>query len=154
MTTSPMYPQANELVERSVQTAKQLLKKAKGGSQDPFLSPLEYRNPQIDGLSSPAQLLVSRTLRASLPVTRDQLKPEVVNPRMANKRGNLKQVSQRYYHNKGAKQLQPLETGTHVVTGSNVLRTGSLQTKLNAGLSEQQQEDLFQSERSFHEVKL
>ena len=30
------------------------------------------------------------------------------------------------------------------------LRTGSLQTKLNAGLSEQQQEDLFQNERSFH----
>ena len=35
---------------------------------------------------------------------------------------------------------------------TNVLRTGSLQTKLNAGLSEQQQEDLFQNERSFHEV--
>ena len=28
----------------------------------------------------------------------------------------------------------------------------SLQTKLNAGLSEQQEEDLFQNERSFHEV--
>ena len=40
------------------------------------------------------------------------------------------------------------------VTSSNVLRKGSLQTKLNAGLSEQQQEDLFQNERSFHEVKL
>ena len=32
------------------------------------------------------------------------------------------------------------------------LRTGSLQTKLNGGLSEQQQQDLFQTERSFHEV--
>ena len=40
------------------------------------------------------------------------------------------------------------------VTRSNVLRKVSLQTKLNAGFSEQQQEDLFQSERSFHEVKL
>ena len=40
------------------------------------------------------------------------------------------------------------------VTSSNVSRKGSLQTKLNAGLSEQQQEDLFQNERSFHEVKL
>ena len=43
---------------------------------------------------------------------------------------------------------------TMCVTSSNVLRKGSLQTKLNAGLSEQQQEDLFQNERSFHEVKL
>ena len=40
------------------------------------------------------------------------------------------------------------------VTSSMFLRTGSLQTKLNAGFSEQQQEDLFQNERSFHEVKL
>ena len=32
--------------------------------------------------------------------------------------------------------------------------TGILQTKLNAGFSKQQQEDLFQIERSFHEVKL
>ena len=40
------------------------------------------------------------------------------------------------------------------VTRSNVLRKGSLQTKLNAGLLEQQQKDLFRSERSFHEVKL
>ena len=38
------------------------------------------------------------------------------------------------------------------VTGSNILKKGSLQTKLNAGFSEQQQEDLFQNERSFHEV--
>ena len=38
------------------------------------------------------------------------------------------------------------------VTSSNILRKGSLQTKLNAGFSEQQQEDLFQNERSFHEV--
>ena len=42
---------------------------------------------------------------------------------------------------------------SNTVTSSNVLRKGSLQTKLNAGLSEQQQEDLFQNERSFHEVK-
>ena len=38
------------------------------------------------------------------------------------------------------------------VTSSNVLRKVSLQTKLNAGLSEQQQEDLFQNERTFHEI--
>ena len=114
MTTSPIYQQANVLVERSAQTAKQLLKKAKFGSQEPFLSLLEYRNTQIDGLSSPAQLLMSRRLRASLPATRDQLKPEVINPKMANERRSLKQASQRYYCNKGAKQLQPLETGDQV----------------------------------------
>ena len=114
VTTSPIYPQANGLVERSVQTAKQLLKKAKVGSQDPFLSLLEYRNTQIDGLSSPAQLLMSRRLRASLPETRDHPKPGVINPKMANERHSLKQASQRYYYNKGTKQLQILETGDQV----------------------------------------
>ena len=34
-----------------------------------------------------------------------------------------------------------------------VLRMGSLQTKPNAGCSEEQQEDLFQNERSFEELK-
>ena len=43
---------------------------------------------------------------------------------------------------------------TRVLRVRMFLRMGSLQTKLNAGLSEQQQEDLFQNERSFHEVKL
>ena len=46
------------------------------------------------------------------------------------------------------------EDKSECVTSSNVLRKGSLQTKLNAGLSKQQQEDLFQNERSFHKVKL
>ena len=52
------------------------------------------------------------------------------------------------------KLLIELDEKYDSVTSSNVLRKGSLQTKLNTGLSEQQQEDLFQSERSFHEVKL
>ena len=102
------YPQANGLVERSVQPAKQLLKTG------PFLSFLEYRNTQIDGLSSPAQLLMSTRLRALLPATRDQLKPGVINPKVANKRRSLKQASQRYYYNKSAKQLKPLENGDQV----------------------------------------
>ena len=51
-------------------------------------------------------------------------------------------------------ELKGLLITIKIVTSSNVLRKGSLQTKLNAGLSEQQQEDLFQNERSFYEVKL
>ena len=104
VTTSPIYPQTNGLVERSVQTAKPL---APGLFPQ---SPQEYRNTPIDGLSSPAQFFVSRRLLALLLTTRDQLKPEIVNPKMANERRSLKQASQRYYYNKGTKQLQPLET--------------------------------------------
>ena len=57
---------------------------------------------------------MSRRLRASLAATRDQVTPEVVNPKMANERRSLNQASKRYYGNKGTKQLQPLETGDQV----------------------------------------
>ena len=54
---------------------------------------------------------------------------------------------------KHSKNHHVMAKKNRTVTSSNVLRMGSLQTKLNAGFSEQQQEDLFQSKRSFHEVK-
>ena len=57
---------------------------------------------------------MSRRLRASLAATRDQVTPEVVNPKMANERRSLNQASKRYYYHKGVKQLQPLETGDQV----------------------------------------
>ena len=50
VTANPSYPKENGLVERFVQTAKHLLKKAKTGSHPPYLSLLEYRNTQIDRL--------------------------------------------------------------------------------------------------------
>ena len=53
-----------------------------------------------------------------------------------------------------SKQLNSSPGQAPNVTRVIFQRTGTLQTKLNAGLLEQQQEDLFQNERSFHEVKL
>ena len=54
-TSSPTYPQSNGLLEKSVHTAKQLLKKAKLEKIDPYISLLEYRNTPLDALASPAQ---------------------------------------------------------------------------------------------------
>lgn len=41
-TTSPHYPQANGLSEKTIQTAKRILDKAKAEKKDPYLSLLEY----------------------------------------------------------------------------------------------------------------
>ena len=60
ITSSPNYPQSNDLVERNVQTIKNLLQKAKEGMKDEQLALLEFRNTPISGLQeSPTQLLMS-----------------------------------------------------------------------------------------------
>lgn len=79
ITSSPYYPQSNGLAERTVQTAKALMDKAKADGRDPYFSLLEYRNTPVDNFKSPAQLLMSRRLRSILPNTTKQLQPEVVS---------------------------------------------------------------------------
>ena len=59
-TSSPGYPQLNGLAEKTVQTIKNILSKAKSDGQCAILSILEYRSTPIDGLASPAQLLMGR----------------------------------------------------------------------------------------------
>ena len=72
-TSSPHFPQANGEAERAVQTIKNLLKKA----QDPYKALLNYRNTPLDGINlSPAQLLMGRRLKSSLPTKVDLLKPQ------------------------------------------------------------------------------
>ena len=61
---------------------KDLLAKAKDSGKDPYLSLMEYRNTPVDNLASPAQILMSRRLRSSLPTTHQQLQPEVVKPKV------------------------------------------------------------------------
>lgn len=50
-TTSPLFPLANKLMEKSVQTVKNLLIKAKQDNHDPYLGLLEYRNTPIDDVA-------------------------------------------------------------------------------------------------------
>ena len=59
ITSSPRYPQSNGLVERSIKTIKNLLKKA----DDPFLSLLVYRTSPLQWCGySPSELLMGRRL--------------------------------------------------------------------------------------------
>ena len=42
-TSSPRYPQSNGMSERTIQTVKNLLKKAEDDGNDPYIALLEYR---------------------------------------------------------------------------------------------------------------
>ncbi|XP_072146220.1 uncharacterized protein [Dermacentor andersoni] len=72
VTTSPRYPQANGEVERMVQTIKRLIVKAK----DPYLSLLAYRDTPGPLGKSPAELLMGRRLRTTVPVPPKSLLPQ------------------------------------------------------------------------------
>ena len=112
-TTSPYHPQANGLAERAVQT-KNLLTKAKRDGKDPYLSILEYRNTPIDNIASPAQMLMSRRLRSTIPTTKSQLQPRVIEEKLANSKLKSKQILQKFYFDRGSKELPTVYQGEEV----------------------------------------
>ena len=114
-TSSPGYAQSNGLAEKTVQTVKGILKKAKEDDSDPYLAILEYRNTPISSsMPSPMQLLNGRRARTLLPVTENLLKPKIMDPR--NVKENLQQMKekQREFYDRGASPLSSLKVNDPV----------------------------------------
>ena len=71
ITSSPRYPKANGMAERTVQTIKKLLEKSDMKNEDPYLAILAHRScPDPSGDPSPAEKLMNRQLRTRLPAVR------------------------------------------------------------------------------------
>ena len=116
MTSSPTYPKSNGLVEKTVQIAKDILKKAKLDGKDPHLAILEQRNTPVDNFKSPAQLSMGRRLRSLLPSTTKHLTPESTSHQEVMSRFIKKQNQQKLksYHDRQATPLQTLKVGEPV----------------------------------------
>ena len=113
-TVSPLYSQANGLIEKAAQTVKNLLTKAKQDHRDPYLGLLEYRNMPIDDVGSPAQLLMSRRLRSIIPTTEAQLQRRVLDSDKDREKLKVKQEKQKHYFDQHAKHLPPLEISDRI----------------------------------------
>ena len=101
--SSPRYPQYN------VQTVKNFLKKAKDDGNDEYLAMLEFRNSPITSLyESPAQLLMGRRLQSALPMFPSLLE-QTCNSNVKQKL-NDRQMKQKFYYDRIAKQLLPLKS--------------------------------------------
>lgn len=114
ITSSPKYPQSNGLAEKSVQTCKRILDKAKSSGTNPILCLLEYRTTPVDNLASPAQLLMGRRLRSILPTTSQHLQPEPPKPSEVQKTRIAHQQRQKAYYDRTAQALPPLKSGDRV----------------------------------------
>ena len=115
VTSSPHYPKSNGIVDRNVQTVKQLLRRADESKQDAFLALLEFRNFPISGMDeSLAELLMSRKLRTRLPTSKSLLQPQ---PRSTSQiRHNLltRQQRQKAFYDRGTRPLSKLHEGEPV----------------------------------------
>ncbi|KAJ8398705.1 hypothetical protein AAFF_G00419020 [Aldrovandia affinis] len=79
VTSSPRHPKANGKAESAVKIAKNLLRKAAHDGDDPWKAILHWRNTPTENMgSSPAQRLMSRRLKTSIPATNKLLEPVVV----------------------------------------------------------------------------
>ena len=109
-TSSPKYPQANGEAERAVQTIESLLKKA----QDPYKALLNYRNTPLEGIGlSPAELLMGRRLKKSLPTHADLLKR--LGAKEVKEHFEKRKLKEKVYYDKhSGKELPSLNNGEKV----------------------------------------
>ena len=104
-TSSPHYPQSNGFIERTVQTVKNCLKKAKAQKQNPQLAFLSLRTTPIDKtLPSPAELLFNRKVQNQIPhIIRHTNKSEHIQNQLL-----ARQNTQKTYFDQHRKELPPL----------------------------------------------
>ncbi|KAK7933832.1 hypothetical protein WMY93_004728 [Mugilogobius chulae] len=111
--SSPRHPKSNGKAESAVKIVKNLSKRAASAGTDPWLAILQWRNTPTDDMHcSPAQRLMARRLKTSLPVSDTLLQPCVVND-VAEKIKARHQRAKLWY-DRSAKDLPELRVGQSI----------------------------------------
>ena len=113
ITSSPHNPQANGHAERAVQLAKRILKQ-----DDPVLALMCYRaTPTTSTGVSPAELLMGRKIRTTLPSLKENLVPRWPDTDLIRRRDAEAKEQQAFYFNRrhGVRDLPQLRPGDNVL---------------------------------------
>lgn len=111
-TSSPKYPQSNGLVERHIQTVKNIMKKVEDSGGDPYIALLELRNTPVAGdIQSPSEIIFGRKVNGVMPI-----KENFFPQHHSTVRDKLiqRQKIQKYYYDRGSKPLKTPEIGQTV----------------------------------------
>lgn len=108
MTSSPKYPQGNAEAECAVQTVKGLLKKSES-----YLALLAYKSTPLHNGYSPAQLLMGRRLRTTVPILPALLEPALPDGDtvLLKEKERKREDAQRYNLRHRAQNLNRLTPG-------------------------------------------
>ncbi len=111
-TSSPKYSQSNGEAERAVKTVKALLKK----TDDPYQALLSYRSTPLHNGYSPAELLMNRRLRTTLPMVPEMLLPSIPDYKSLKEKEHLMKKKQKvnFDAHHAARSLDPLLPGETV----------------------------------------
>ena len=111
-TSSPRFPQSNGEAERAVRTVKEILKK----ENDPAKALLAYRSTPLATGYSPAQLLMGRNIRSTIPTAPHQLMPQLPDRNSFQEKEEVRRSNQKrnFDNHHKAREMEPLCSGTTV----------------------------------------
>ncbi|UYV73303.1 K02A2.6-like [Cordylochernes scorpioides] len=112
ITSSPKFPQSNGFIEAIIKNIKQSFKK----EEDCYLTLQAYRTMPLESGYSPAELLMGRRLRTSVPAIESSLMPRYLDSEVLQEREKRRVINQkRLYHKRhDVHSLPPLQQGDSV----------------------------------------
>ena len=113
ITMSPLHSQTNGLAEKSVQTAKKLMRKAEETKTNVHLMLLNLRNTPTES-GSPAQRQLGRRTRTTIPTTEDKLDQDPIPKATVIQNKSKERRRAKAYYDKNAKDLVPIEEGDNL----------------------------------------
>ena len=111
-TSSPHFPSSNGLAESAVKTVKRILQKSLDSNSDFYQSLQAYRATPLANGRSPAQLLMQRRIKTSLPIHHSLLKTSMDDEIVETKIQERTKQKERF--DKSARALPVLETDEKV----------------------------------------